>query len=518
MTHPGNNQPPDQPPNQPPFPPPGPYGYPGQQPPGAAPRRPKTARNILLALAVVLVVGVAAVAVPKLIDSSHGSGSNSGSSQAVDCVSPDFELRNGLAGNLTWALQKHDKRKFLALGTTTATKSAMSRWWDNVDALGFTTGGAQAEDRGEPAEGSLRMKIGFHNRLDSMSNDTHDKSTPDTPATEYQLGIKQVRDGGADSNKCHLAITAWKSLSNAPWDVDHTLYVIKTGHVVIAGERSMSAEVRRIAPIAEQAAVWNQQFFKLADRADYIHLGGYLVFVPANVQEEQHWFRAPTAKKPSGWVADVGGAAGIQFPLPGVQISQSGMPEGMPELAPLSTNTGGGRVILTATGRHEDNIQLEATLVHEFVHAIFANDDIGAYLDGEPVPGAVSEGAARWIESYFVSAPNNVNSPNMHALPHLKEGLRPYFSSFDDRWPSNGQIYGSAATADYYYDLSATTFDYEASYGLGFALQCVLLAYTNGGGPFTGIELSNKGGNIKFAIPNQEQGKWAAWVRHMMAN
>jgi hypothetical protein len=46
----------------------------------------------------------------------------------------------------------------------------------------------------------------------------------------------------------------------------------------------------------------------------------------------------------------------------------------------------------------------------------------------------------------------------------------------------------------------------------------VLLAYTNGGGPFTGVELSNKGGTIKFANPAQEQSKWAAWVRQMMAS
>lgn len=522
MTHPGTNQPPNQPPhqppNQPPFPPQGPYGYPGQQPPGGGPPRRRTVRNIVLVVAVLVVAGAAVVAVPKLIDTSSASGQhNGGSGDQADCTSPDFELNNGLAGNFTAALQKHSKTAFLAIAATQAAKAPMSTWWDNVNALGFTTGGAQVEDRGNPTEASLRMKIGFHNKLDSTSKDAHDRNTPDTPATEYQLATKRIHDGGPASTKCHLAITGWKPLSNAPWDVKQKLYVVKTQHIVIAGEPRMKSEVQRIAPIAEKAAAWDHAFFKLADRADYIHLTGYLVFVPSTAQEEQHWFRAPTAKKPSGWVADVGGAAGVQFPLPGVQVPISGMPEGSPKLAPVSTNTGGGRVIVTATGRHEDDVRLEATLVHEFVHAIFANDDIGAYLDGDPVPGAVSEGAARWIESYFVSAPNDANSPNMHALPHLKDGLRPYFSSFDGKWPANGQIYGAAATADYYYDLAATTFDYEASYGLGFAVQCVLLAYTNGGGPFTGVEVSNKGGNIKFADPAQEQAKWAAWIRQMMA-
>jgi hypothetical protein len=474
----------------------------------------KTGRNLLLAGAAIVVLAAAAIVVPKLTADSSGT-TDTGSSEPADCTTASFVLDEGLAGTLTLALQKHDKAGFLSLATTPATKSAMTMWWHNVDALGFTTGGAQVETGGEPTQGSTRrVKIGFHNHLDSMSSDPDERATPDTPATEYQLGVKLVGNGGA-STACHLAITGWQSLSNAPWDVGHPLYVVKTRHIVIAGEQPMRSELHRIAPIAEKAAVWDQQFFARAKRSGYLHLSGYLVFVPANAQEEQHWFRAPTAKKPSGWAADVGGAAGIQFPLPGVQIPLY-VPPGMPKPAPLSTNTGGGRVIVTATGRHASNVNLEATFVHEFVHAIFANDDIGAYLGGKPVPGAVSEGAARWIESYFYSSPGTPDSPKLHALPSLRNGLRPHFSSFDGRWPSNDQIYGSAATADYYYDLAATTFDYEANYGLGFAVQCVLLAYTNGGGPFTGVELSNKGGTIKFAEPVQEQGKWANWLRQQM--
>jgi hypothetical protein len=479
------------------------------------PKKTPIGRILGLCLLALVIAGAAVIAVPKLVD-SDASSSHDGSSTPIECTAAQYELNNGLSANLTAALQKHSKKAFLALSAAPAAKTPMSRWWDNTSALGIITGGASPDRDANPAEGRVRMRIGFHNAMDSFSKDAHDKRTPDTPATEYQLGTKTVLDDKT-GNKCHLKITSWKSLSNAPWDVKEKLYVVKTKHTVTAGEPRMKSEVRRVSALAEQAAAWDFGFFKSVDRSNYIDMSGFLVFVPATPKEERTWFRAPTAKKPSGWTADVGSVAGVQFPLPGVQLSVSGMPDGSPKLRPLSTDTGGGRVIINAAGRHEDDLGLERTLVHEFVHAIFANDDIGAYLDGDPVPGAVAEGAARWIESYFVDSPTD-SAGKSTAWPHLKEGMREHFGSFDGHWPSNAEIYGSSDMAEYYYDLAASTFDYEASYGAGFALQCVLLAYTNGGGPFTGVELSNKGGNIKFANPAQEQSKWAAWVRQMMAS
>jgi hypothetical protein len=70
---------------------------------------------------------------------------------------------------------------------------------------------------------------------------------------------------------------------------------------------------------------------------------------------------------------------------------------------------------------------------------------------------------------------------------------------------------GPESTSEYYYSLSALTFDYEAAGGAEFALQCVINAYINGGGPFGGVVESIKGSEINFADPTTETAKWAAW-------
>lgn len=52
------------------------------------------------------------------------------------------EDADDVSRSLTTAIQRHDMQSFVALGASGAVRSALTTWWRNVTALGYTTGGA----------------------------------------------------------------------------------------------------------------------------------------------------------------------------------------------------------------------------------------------------------------------------------------------------------------------------------------------------------------------------------------
>lgn len=410
-------------------------------------------------------------------------------------------FENDLSQRVTTAIQKHDRGGFLALAAAPAARAAMGLWWDNVSAIGFTTGGLAPELFSTPA-GTLRVKIGLHADVDPI-DDSAKPPTPTAPSTEYLLHVAGVGPGCK-----RTVITGWKALSNAPWDGDQKLYVVKTAHVVTAGEPAMRAEVARISALAEKAAVWDFGFFHFANKDRYVNQTGFVLFVPTTNAQAFGWFRASDAKKPRGWTSDPAAVGGTEFPLAGTQLPAAVKGDALDALS-----VGGGRTIITATGRKGSATDTEGLLVHEFVHNLLDTKNIWAYATGSPIPAATSEGAARWVEAYFRSSPA-APVKAMSALKILKPVVLSRPGQFKGRVPTDAEIYGSASLADYYYDLAALTFDWEARSGVGFAIQCVVNAYINGtGGPFGGVVTKVSGGTITFADPRTEEAKWVAWVR-----
>lgn len=240
--------------------------------PARAPKKSRAGVWVVLGVAVVLVAAAGVLLVPKLISArSKDSGADQHSSASAAACTDTFDLPNLLAADLTAALQKHDEAAFLALAGAGSAKTAMSTWWANVDAIGFTTGGVQALDSNDatPSDGpprSISVLVGLHNAFDTTSSGVHDKQVPDAAATGYQLGLKVTGSGAG----CRAKVTSWTSRSDAPWDIPSKLYVVKTKHTVVAGEQQMKSEVDRIAPYAEKAALWNFGFFAHNKRRDYI--------------------------------------------------------------------------------------------------------------------------------------------------------------------------------------------------------------------------------------------------------
>ncbi|MDQ6874017.1 MAG: hypothetical protein M3042_03000 [Actinomycetota bacterium] len=414
---------------------------------------------------------------------------------------PSFDIGNDLSQRVTTVIQAHDRAGFLALAAAPAAKTAMALWWDNVSALGFTTGGLEPE-LGPTSAGTLRVKIGLHADVDPI-DDAAKPPTPMAPSTEYLLHVAGVGPGCK-----RTVITDWKALSNAPWDGDQKLYVVKTAHVVTAGEPTMRAEITRISGLAEKAAVWDFGFFHFANKDRYVNQSGFVLFVPTTDTQAFGWFRAADAKKPKGWTSDPAAVGGTEFPLAGTQLPPTVKADKLDALS-----VGGGRTIITATGRKGSATDTEGLLVHEFLHNLLDPDNIWSYASGTPTPAATSEGAARWVEAYFRSSPA-APVKAMSALKILKPVVLGRPNLFKGRVPTDAEIYGSADLANYYYDLAALTFDWEARGGVGFAIQCVVDAYINGSaGPFGGVVTKVSGSTITFADPHTEEAKWASWIR-----
>ena len=79
--------------------------------------------------------------------------------------------------------------------------------------------------------------------------------------------------------------------------------------------------------------------------------------------------------------------------------------------------------------------------------------------------------------------------------------------------PSDAQIYGNFKYSDYYYNLSATTYQYLAfKYGAPAAFHAALIAYLGGDdGPFAGILQSSSHGTVTYYNPDQIRAAWAAY-------
>ena len=435
-----------------------------------------------------------------------GSGSTGSSGATSACPAIDdatVEDGDSITGALTAAIQDRDEKSFVALGTTSAVRASLTRWWANNAAVGFVTGGAGVPSYGGLTGAQLTVRIGAHSALDSI-DDAGDKPVPKVPGTDYKVSLVHVGSGCKDT-----AISSFTPLSAAPWDTVPKLYVKKTPHVVVAGDPAAAKLIARVARLAEPAQRWIRAIMSQAGHGDYIEQQGFVVFVARNATQAGTWFRGPGSAKPKGWTADPSNVAGFEFPLGGVQLSSTAKPKQAISALP----TGGSRVVITPAGAAESDTVLEGTLVHEFVHDIFRVNDLWSWGGGDPTEASTAEGAARWVEAMYTSHPKTpTTKSHVSSLVLLKPAVQS--RSFSGAMPSDAQIYGAAKDADYYYDVSATGFSYlAAAYGIKFAFQCVRDAYLQGGGPFGGVVSSVKGGTITFEASEDVQKRWAQWVR-----
>jgi hypothetical protein len=428
---------------------------------------------------------------------THGSAAAGQHDSSRPGASPNHHDPNltradadSLFKGLTDDVEHRNAAAFLAKFTGSA-KASATRWWQNMSALGFTTGVFYPESAtsaliplNSAGDGTVKVWAGTHDTMDDVDPDTHEVYVP---LTSYRLTVHQ------DTESTPVVITGWKSLMNAPWDLTN-LYVVKRPHVKIAAYPDEKHLADTLAGDAEKAAEFDMALFKENDHYD-LQQSGFVMFVSDQTARRVSWFR--TGPQPKGWVAD---PAGYAKPLPGDPGT----------LVPgVTTNAvGGARVVFHSQSNSHENT---ATLVHEFVHSIFARNTIWAYGDDQPAPAWTAEGVARFVESLYRVSPNP--STLMFNLDEMKSN--PLRSQFTGQPPTDAQLYnGSGAAGNFWYDVAGSVYAYLAlKYSVFDAFYAARIGYTNDSTPFTGVTKSDKGGTITYYSPAVIQQAWATWYR-----
>jgi hypothetical protein len=480
-------------------------------PPGDPDREPRTARPVSRtwwvlpycagALAVFLVAGL-------VIGLRHASGTAPAASPSGAAPLPAEMFPDALFGKLTADLQAGNEPAFLGLASAAA-KPAITAWWDNLRAIGFTTGAVlptaslDAVHLDSHGDGTAVVLAGAHSPLDP-DNLT---GKPDIPMARYRIGLHFASPGAIGQ------ITSWQPLDDAPWDLGGPLYVRKAQYVVVAGPPADRALVDKTLPVAEAAAAYE---IKLMAKVNSIFLKqqGFVVFVSGSAAVSNPWLA--TAPQPSGWPPQFLGARTVQLSGPGVS-DDTAVQRGTSSLVnTVADNTmGGARVILVPTANeapHDETV----TLVGQFALDVLAaqDEELANGLPLKPVPSWTEEGFAVVVQSLFESNPNPV--PAAYSLATLTAALRRLPASYRSGvYPSSQQLFGpSLATDAAWGDVAASTYEYiGTTYNMSKMMVSAMELYPELPSPFGNVYKSGTNpSNLKsFGIHSIRLG-WHPWL------
>jgi hypothetical protein len=491
------------PPSEPPVPP-GPYG----------PVKPTW--WVLPYLGGLLAVIVAAVAVtavlhtPRLGHRAAAAVTSSSSSSAQAAVPvPAQVFPDALFARLTAALQSGNRAGFLGLAAPAA-RPAMTTWWDNLKAIGFTTGAViptAAHDLvhvDRHGNGTAVVLAGAHSPLDPADSN----GKPDVPLTRYRIGLHFARPGAIGQ------ITSWTSLDHAPWDAG-TLYVRKDTHVVVAGPAAESGVVDQTVPVAEAAADYDIGLVNHVNSQDLNGQQGFVVFVSGHAATRDRWLTP--VKQPSGWPPRFLSAQVFQLPGPGttpVDATSAG--------SVADGTTGGARVVVPPYQQDANGPKAHGqtvTLVRDFMLSVMAAHN-QALANGTPairVPSWSQEGFAVAVQLLFEANSNPVPAHydfslltgDLHKLPaRYKTGALP------TAWK---QLYGPPlAPAENWNEVAASVYAYiEAKYGMNQMFAAAMLMYTRYAKPFgnvLGPGSDPAKGTFVFRTSASVKAGWKAWL------
>jgi hypothetical protein len=461
----------------------------------------------------VLAVIVAAAAVTAILHTprmGHGAAASVTSSPAQAATPvPAQMFPDALFGKLTGYLQAGDRAGFLGLASAAA-RPAMQTWWDNLKAIGFTTGAViptAAHDVvhvDRHGNGTAVVLAGAHSPLDPADN----KGKPDVPLTRYRLGLHFARPGATGQ------ITSWQSLDHAPWD-QGTLYVRKDTHVVVAGPAAESGVVDQTVPVAEAAADYDIGLVNHVNPQDLDGQQGFVVFVSGSAATRDRWLRP--VKQPSGWPPRFLSAQAFQLPGPGTTqvdaTSAGSISDG---------TTGGARVVVPPYQQDANGPKAHGqtvTLVRDFMLSILAahNQALANGLAAIRVPSWPLEGFAVAVQILF-EADNNpapahydfsLLTGDLHKLPaSYKTGALP------TAW---NQLYGTPlAAAENWNEVAASVYAYiEAKYGMNQMFASAMLLYTRYAKPFgnvLGPGSDPAKGTFVFRASDSVKAGWQAWL------
>ena len=491
---------------------PAPWEVPPPGPP-VPPRRPAGSTWWILpfcggALAVI-VVAAAVIAIQHTPRMPRTTASTASRAPASAVPMPAMMFPDALFRQMTADLQAGNETGFLSMASASA-RPALKTWWDNLHAIGFSTGAViptAAQDMvriDRRGDGSAVVLAGAHSPLDPVDNN----GKPYVPCARYRIGLHFASPTATGQ------ITSWQSLDNAPWDQGSGLYVRKDTHVVVAGLPADSALVDQTLPIAETAAAYDIGLMNHVNYRDLNQQQGFIVFVSGDPAVRDRWLAAQP--QPAGWPAQFLGAQVFQLPGPGASpVDANGA-------GSVSDGPGGGaRVVVGPYGQdgnggtpHSQTV----TLVRDFMLDILASHD-EALVNGVPpatVPSWSEEGLAVAVQGLFEG--NTNPTPASYDFSPLTAALASVPASYKTgTLPDNGrQLYGSSILPDEIWnDVAASVYAYiETKYGMNQMLASAMLLWTRFSTPFGNVEdvAQSSGSSYAFFTSGTVKVGWRAWL------
>jgi hypothetical protein len=441
----------------------------------------------------------AAATTPSASSASTGAGAGPLPAQMF----PDALFRQ-----LTADLRAGNETGFLNVAAAGA-RPAMRTWWDNLKAIGFTTGAVIPTARHDlvridrQGNGTAVVLAGVHSPLDPADSN----GKPDVPLTRYRIGLHFAGPGATGQ------ITSWQSLDHAPWDTG-TLYVRKGPNVVVAGRAAESAVVDQTVPVAEAAADYDIALVNHVNYQDLDGQQGFVVFVSGDAATRNGWLTP--VRQPTGWPARFLGGQVFQLPGPGsteVDATSAGS---------LSDGSTGGARVVVAPYQDSNNGKAHGqtvTLVRDFMLSILAAHDqaLANGLAAIHVPSWSQEGFAVAVQLLFEANSNptparydfGVLTGALHGLPaSYKTGVLPA------AW---NQLYGQPLdVAENWNEVAASVYAYiEAKYGMNQMFASAMLMYTRYAKPFgnvLGPGSDPAKGAFVFRTSGSVKAGWEAWL------
>lgn len=418
---------------------------------------------------------------------------------------------DALFGELTADIQAGNETAFLGLASSAA-RPAIRTWWNNLQAIGFTTGAViptasldevHIDSHGN---GTTVVLAGAHSPLDPK--DLNGK--PFIPMTRYRIGLHFSGPGATGQ------ITSWQPLDDAPWDMGSPLYVRKAADVVVAGPAADRALVDQTLPVAETAAAYDIGLMRNV-ASDYLQQQGFVVFVSGSAQVANRWFA--TDPQAPGWPPEFLGARPVELLGPS-DTADSAVFNGQSSLVDnvSDKNMGGVRVVLTPTEpATKATLTAETrTLVRDFMLDILAVQDNkpGPTFQLRAVPSWAIEGIGVVAQALFEANPNP--DPKVYNFATLTADLRALPRSYRSGvYPTTSDLFGPSLTADEDWgDVAASTYEYvDSRYNLTKMMVSAMVLWIEKPTPFGNVFKSGTTPEtLKFFGIHSIRLGWQPWL------
>lgn len=268
--------------------------------------------------------------------------------------------------DMNHALQTQDRDLFLSHAEGAALEQ-LGLWWDNMAAIGFTTGYIDPDGYETVTQVSIGVDLGF------PANPLRGSGQVDAglivPLGQHYTVTTEVT--GED-----VTITSFVQAGPPmPWD-DGRLYVQKREHVIVYGLEDERALVDETVEIAEKAAA---TLLALATSVgSEVPQQGFISAVTARDERLQRWYDTTAGLTEIGGFARRARQPNLSTAMMDPRIAAGG-------------RTGGSTVVIGPGAGPEYG----STFIHEFAHSLHFNASQSSFMRNAAAP---YEGFARFVE------------------------------------------------------------------------------------------------------------------------